>query len=69
MSGARDSNRAAFPFAAAVIDDLRKHFGAEVKITWASENGREIGKKQEGEGVVPVIWKRTLEEKKKGTAR
>lgn len=66
MTAEKDKNRADFPFAASIIDDLRKHFGPGVEITWASENGREVGRKSKNDGVVPVIWTRAPEEKKKG---
>lgn len=45
---ARDQNRRNFPFAAGILDDLRAEFGAGVKITWASENGAEIGQRLSG---------------------
>ena len=37
------ANRAAFPGAARIVDEFREVFGAEVKLLWAAENGREIG--------------------------
>lgn len=45
---ARDQNRRNFPFAAGILDDLRAEFGGGVKITWASENGAEIGRRLSG---------------------
>ncbi|MDP1925752.1 MAG: hypothetical protein Q8K57_13340 [Thiobacillus sp.] len=41
----KDKNRAAFPHSAALVDELREIFGADVKLEWAEENGRTIGKK------------------------
>jgi len=44
-------NRANFPFAAAIVDELKEVFGADqVKLIWAEEGGREVGKK-------PVDWR------------
>lgn len=40
-----ESNRAAFPETARLVDGLREVFGADATLTWASENGREIGKR------------------------
>ena len=54
----RDELRAAMPIIAATIDVLRKHF-PEARVTYASENGLERGKRGD-EGVIPV-----LREKKK----
>lgn len=44
--GERDSNRAAFPATARIIDELREVFGPDVKLVWAEENGREIGQRE-----------------------
>ncbi len=41
----KDNNRAAFPATAALVDELRGIFGADVKLEWAKENGRTIGNK------------------------
>ena len=38
-------NRAEFPAAARILDEFRKEFGEGVKLIYASEAGREIGKK------------------------
>lgn len=54
MTQAREDNRAAFPFAASVVDELRAVFGDGVKLIYAAENGREIGKEDKTPGVVPV---------------
>lgn len=40
-----ESNRAAFPETAKLVDELRAVFGPDVKLVWASEGGREIGKR------------------------
>lgn len=45
MSDRKANNRAAFPFAAAIVDQLRAVFGPEVKVSYASENGREVGRR------------------------
>ena len=38
-------NRDQFPGVTAIVDELRSAFGADqVKVRWASENGREVGK-------------------------
>ena len=38
-------NRAEFPAAAHILDEFRAEFGKEVKLLYAVEGGREIGKK------------------------
>lgn len=38
-------NRAEFPATAQIFDEFRKEFGGGVKLLYASEGGREIGKK------------------------
>ncbi len=43
---ARESNRAAFPLTAQIVDELREVFGPGVKLEWAEENGREIGQRE-----------------------
>lgn len=40
-----EKNRAAFPETARLVDGLREVFGPDVTLTWACENGREIGKR------------------------
>jgi hypothetical protein len=45
----RDKNRADFPMAAMLLDELKKHFGEGVKLVYASENGKTIGKVDAGE--------------------
>ena len=42
---AADQNRAAFPFAAGVIDALRRQFGTGVRLVYAEENGATLGRK------------------------
>lgn len=37
-------NRARFPQSARFLDEMRSVFGPDVKMTWASENGDEIGR-------------------------
>jgi hypothetical protein len=39
----RAQNRADFPAAAALMDEYRRVFGAEVKLRWWVEGGRSIG--------------------------
>lgn len=45
----RNKNRAEFPNAAAILDEFRKHFGEGVKLVYAAENGKTIGKVNTGE--------------------
>lgn len=45
----RNKNRAEFPNAAAVLDEFRRHFGEGVKLVFAAENGKTIGKADAGE--------------------
>lgn len=42
---AATKNRAEFPATAQILDEFRKEFGQGVKLLYASEAGREIGKK------------------------
>jgi hypothetical protein len=43
---ARADNRSAFPNTAAIMDDFKKHFGSDqVKLIYAEEAGKKIGKK------------------------
>ena len=49
----REKNRAMFPEAARIVDELRAVFGPGVKLTWAQENGNEIGER--GPDGHPVI--------------
>ncbi len=53
----KQENRDNFPFAAGIVDELREVFGDGVRIQWAEENGKTIGKKGP-DGVRPVIEKR-----------
>lgn len=41
----RTANRDAFPETAKIVDEFRRVFGLEVRLIWAEENGRQIGKK------------------------
>lgn len=43
--GERSDNRAAFPATAAVVDEFRAAFGTDVKLVFAEEGGRTIGRK------------------------
>ena len=47
----RDKNRQAMPLVAAFVADMRKVFGNEITVTFASENGIEKGTKGP-EGIV-----------------
>lgn len=38
------ANRAAMPETAAIVADYRRVFGAGVRLLWAVENGRELGR-------------------------
>lgn len=58
----KTQNRAQFPFAATVVDELRAVFGEDTRVTWARENGHEIGTRGP-DGVVPVLQKRKAEKK------
>lgn len=42
-------NRAEFPNAAAILDELKQLFGDDVKLTYAAENGKTIGNSNAGE--------------------
>lgn len=42
-----ERKRAAFPLIAAVTDEFREVFGPDVKLLYAAENGRELGKQPE----------------------
>ena len=53
----RQNNRATFPFATQILDDLRDVFGDGVRIQWAEENGKTVGTKGP-DGVQPTIEKR-----------
>lgn len=63
----RAQNRADFPFAAEKVDELRAVFGDGVKLLWASENGREIGRRG-AEGIVVVVGP-SIEDIKKNIGR
>lgn len=39
------ANRANFPYAAGVMDELRKQFGPGVRLVYAEENGQTLGRK------------------------
>ena len=45
----RAKNRANFPDSAALLDEFRRHFGFDVKLVYAKENGHEIGDPRAGE--------------------
>ena len=49
-----EDNRRDFPECSRILDSNRVLFGPDVTMAWASENGREIGKKSVG--VQPVIF-------------
>ena len=55
----KKKNRDLFPFAAAKLDELREIFGADTKVVWAEENGREVGKK--GPDGVPAVIERKVD--------
>lgn len=42
MSTAED-NRKRMPWVASIVDEFRKHFGQDVKVLYAKENGIEVG--------------------------
>lgn len=50
----KQKNRASFPFAAAILDELRPIFGETTRIVWAEENGKTVGNKGP-DGVRPMI--------------
>ena len=39
-------NRALMPQTAAIRDDFKRVFGPLTKLTWATENGREVGQRR-----------------------
>jgi hypothetical protein len=47
MDGERNRNRELFPKTAKVLDHYRRLFGPEVKLLYAEEGGKTIGKKFE----------------------
>lgn len=57
-SDGKDANRARFPFAAQIVDELREVFGDGVKVEWAEENGQQIGKR--GPDGVPAVIVRKM---------
>lgn len=62
----KNSNRAAFPETAQVVDGLRAVFGAGIAVVWAEENGREVGER--GPDGVPASPRCITELKKTGRA-
>jgi hypothetical protein len=44
----RESNRAAMPLAAAMVDEIRATC-PEAKVVWISEGGKELGKRPEAD--------------------
>jgi DUF2075 family protein len=44
----REQMRRNFPDTAEIVDTFRVAFGDGVKVTWCSENGREVGKQTWG---------------------
>ena len=66
---AAERNRAAFPDVAQIVDDFRAVFGPGVKVLYATENGREIGKPQPFEGTdVDKLLRLDDAMKRRGTA-
>ena len=58
-------NRDAFPLVAEMVAEARRDFGDKIKVRYASENGREIGRRGDPGVVATVIAKQT---KKRGRA-
>lgn len=50
----KEQNRAAMPTIAGVVDDFRAVFGDEVRVLYAAEGGRVVGKRDTG--VVAEGW-------------
>lgn len=48
----RAANRAQFPKTAAIVDEFREHFGTDVRLVWAEEDGRVIGRRSQ-ESLLP----------------
>lgn len=46
-----ERNRSAMPGVAAIVDHLRDVFGAGVRVQWAEESGRTVGKRDEETGI------------------
>lgn len=61
----REDNRRRFPYAAAILDDLRAEFGDGVKLIWAQENGAEIGRPISGEFCVLTPYQKASAIKKR----
>lgn len=55
---ARDQNRRNFPISAEKLDEMRAVFGDDVKLTYANENGKTIGKKMTGVLMYTDQWQR-----------
>jgi hypothetical protein len=48
---AAEDNRRSMPIVAAFVDEMKAAFGADqIRVTYAFENGREVGKKDTQEG-------------------
>lgn len=60
-------NRERFPHIARVVDELRRDFGADVKLTWAIDDGNEVGRKNNSDDFVvalPYVPAHTILKKK-----
>ena len=56
MSTAED-NRKRMPWVASMVDEFRKHFGQDVKVLYAKENGIEVGRLPDpSKYVVPNVY-------------
>lgn len=47
MSAQRQANRESFPQTAKIVDEFRSVFGPGIRLLWAEEDGRTIGKRPE----------------------
>lgn len=47
----KDQNRQTMPIVASLVDNFRDIFGQDLKVTYAKENGREVGKKDTDPGI------------------
>ena len=58
----REENRARMPACTAFIDEMRAVFGADCKVTYACENGIELGEKFDESTAVQASMKHNWEE-------
>lgn len=65
MSDEAAQNRARMPWTAEILQEVRKIFGPDAKVTYVRENGHEFGTKRD-DGVVPVLTPKHLRGPERG---